>query len=282
MQSVIKPLNDKVTILTNNLGTVLRGLRRGDPETTKQVSSLISSIKSTKADFKSTVNSMYASYEASIATMAGLYNPMPMVKIIAFFLQEAIAAIQLLTNLLKLIANLLSISSLLALISDDILAMQQWLNKKVLWLTRALERVKQKTKKWIEWKQREISANLTLIYLKSNKVTVENTLKLLKDKLANTQQVDLGTPNPDVNGNYQSGVFVYYKASEVKEQEVIINAVQGNLNEIETEIKEKELELSKYIPNDKKFYEKLWSDAEEKDKKDLLQDTPKLDADVVL
>jgi hypothetical protein len=282
MQSVIKPLNDKVKTLNVNLAEVLRGLRRGDPEAKKAVSALITSVKNTKSEFTSTVNSMYASYESSVATMAGLYNPMPMVKIIAFFLQEVLAAIQLLTSLLQLIANLLSVSALLTLLSEDIAAAQGWLNKKMLWLTKSLNRVKEITQKKMEWKKRDYSATYNLAYYKEQKQIVENTLTSLKAKLLNAQQDITAPPDPNVNGEYVNGVFIYFKTSDVKRQEAIIVAVQGKLDEINANIEQNELELSTYIPNDQAFYRAKWDKEVEQDKKDLITDVPKLNADVVI
>lgn len=281
MESVIKPLNDKVETLNNNLDAVLRSLSRGEPSAKEQVAALLTSVKNTKAEFKATVNSMYASYESSVATMAGLYNPMPMVKIIGFFLQEALAAIQLLTSLLQLIANLLSINSLLAYLSEDLQVAQQWLNKKLLWLTRKVNRIKEITQKKLEWKQRDYSARATLSYLTSNKQVVENKLIELNNKLINAQQTGLQIPEPGTNGSYINGVFVYYKTADVKEQSTIVSAIQYKLDEIKAEIEYNQKELSEYIPNDQAFYQAKWDREDQQDKDDLIKDVPTLDADVV-
>ena len=91
MQSIIQPLNAKVQTLTTSVQQVIRGLSRGDPAAKKQVEDLCTAVSHIKADFKSTVNSMYASYDHSTRGITAAYNPTPLVSVATFYFKEAIA-----------------------------------------------------------------------------------------------------------------------------------------------------------------------------------------------
>jgi len=278
MQSVIKPLNEKIKVLTKNVSQVLRGLQRGDPETKKQVKALCTSVQHIKSDFKSTVNSMYASYESSVATMAGLYNPMPMVKIVRYFLQEALAAVDLLNNLLKLAASLINISTLISLIIADLEMARTWLNKKLLWLTKALNRIKEKMQKNVEWFKRDIIAKATLAYLRSQKKTTETAINNLERQIKTTEQ---NTEKiPDINGEYVQGVWYFYGTTESSKKNEVLESFKTQLTQIDLEIDKVTFEKDKAIPNDKKWWNDKWEKEKNTDQADLIKDVPKINADV--
>ena len=276
MQSIIKPVTAKVKVLQTNLDTVIRGLVRGDPQAKKQVDNLCDSVKNIKADFTSTINTMYASYEASVITMAGLTNPIPMIKIVAFYLQEALAAVELLNSLLKLIAGLLSINTIISMLMDDIEMARLWLNKKMLWLTRALARLKQKIMKEIEWAKRYVMAQANLAYLKPRKQAMEALLQRLKD-------ADNAAPPPQagINGDYDAnGNFVYYYVSpDKKVVNKNIDIVQNEIDQIDAEMEDSQAELDSYIQNDKDFWHTKWDKEAKQDHDDLIADKPTLNAD---
>ena len=274
MQSVIKPLNEKVKTLTKNVSTVLTGLRRGDPETKKQIKSLCTSVQHIKSDFKSTVNSMYASYESSVATMAGLYNPMPMVKIVVYFLQEALAAVELLNNLMKLAASLLNINTIISLIMVDLEKARSWMNKKLLWLTKALNRIKEKIQKNIEWVKRQVIASATLLYLKTSKKTTEAAIAALKSQTKDPP------PQDGINGEYIQGKFIYYESAESKKKADVLAATEAQLVQINLEIDKVTFEKEQAIPNDKKWWTAKWKKETDQDKADLITDVPKVGVDV--
>jgi hypothetical protein len=278
MQSVIKPLNEKVKVLTKNVSQVLRGLQRGDPETKKQIKSLCTSVQHIKSDFKSTVNAMYASYESSVATMSGLYNPMPMVKIVMYYLQEALAAVELLNNLMKLAASLINISTLISLIVADLEMARAWLNKKLLWLTKALNRIKEKMQKNVEWFKRDVMARATLLYLKSQKKTTETAITNLERQVKATEQ---NTEKiPDVNGEYIDGTWYFYGTTESKKKDDVLASFQTQLTQINLEIEKVTFEKDQAIPNDRKWWNAKWDKEKATDQSDLIKDMPKINADV--
>ncbi|MCI4436606.1 MAG: hypothetical protein JHC33_07330 [Ignisphaera sp.] len=274
MQSVIKPLNAKVKVLTANIVTILTGLKRGDPETKKQIKSLCSDVKNAQSEFKSTVNSMYASYESSVSTMAGLYNPMPMIKIIVYFLREALAAVELLNNLLKLAAALLNINTVISLIIADLELARGWINKKLVWLTKALNRIKQKVQKNIEWIKRQVIARATLVYLNYSKKITEAAISFLQSKTKSLEK------SPDVNGEYVDGVWVYWSSTEDQKKELLLANTQSQLVQINLEIEKVTFEKDKAIPNDIDWWKTKWKLEEEQDKKDLIADIPKMGVDM--
>jgi hypothetical protein len=278
MQSVIKPLNEKVKVLTKNVSQVLRGLQRGDPETKKQIKALCTSVQNVKSDFKSTINAMYASYESSVATMAGLYNPMPMVKIVIYYLQEALAAVELLNNLMKLAASLINISTLISLIVADLEMARLWLNKRLLWLTRALNRIKEKAQKNIEWVKRGAIADATLLYLKAQKKMTETAINNLERQIKTTEQ---NTEKiPDVNGEYVQGTWVFYGTTESSKKDEVLASFKTQLTQIDLEIDKVTFEKDEAIPNDRKWWNAKWDKEADIDKVDLIKDMPKINADV--
>jgi hypothetical protein len=255
MDSIIKPLNNKVKALEQNLSTVVIGLTKGDPSAKKEVQALISSFKSVDADFKSAVSTLKANAEGSAKTIMGLVNPSPMFPVLIFYTKEVIEAIKLLMSFLKLTAQLLSISTLLSVMSADMIETQKSLNKKLLWLTRSLERLKQKTQKTIEWEKRIITAKMNLVYLESSKKSIENTLKTLKNPVGEKGKTTIAVPTGTAN------------------KEAIIG-MENQLATVNQQIADSHKELDKNILEDKTYWNGRWNIEETQDKKDLLADIP--------
>ena len=275
MQSIIKPLAAKVQTLTNNLQTVIRGLVRGDPAAKKYLDDFCTSVSHIKADFKSAINSMYGSYQSSIATMAGMVNPMPMIKIIAFFLQEALAAVQLLNNLIKLLTSLLSVNTIISLIMDEINKLKVWLNNKLLWLTRALARIKQKIAKNIEWLKRQAMIPINRAYLNVLSKGLEAALQAQQDIQANLIK------QPGINGDYGADGKTWIPYRTNSSNEPAMNAIQAHLDTVTAELADLDKEPDR-IAADKVFWSKLWATQEAQDKAALLSwaKTPVLDSDI--
>lgn len=248
MDSIIKPLNEKVKAVSEHVAEVVRGLQRGDPAAKQQVQSLFQTVRFLKADFKSTVNSMNASHKNSIKTMAGLYNPGPMVSVIAFFLTEVLAAVQLLANLLKLIASLISIITVLMVQVMDLEKMYALFNRKALWLSRALTRTKEKGIKNIEWIRRSAVIQPTTAFLNSQ-------------KKAYTKLID------NINAKYSSPT-TNTSTTEIKvspDDKRVIDEANSKIDDIDAELNGLENEQFMYIPNDKKYYYAKWKLEEEQD-----------------
>lgn len=255
MDSIIKPLNDKVKALEQSLGNIIVGLTKGDPAAKKEVQGLISSFKSVDADFKSAVATLKANAEGSAKTIMGMVNPSPMFPVLIFYTKEVIEAIKLLTNFLKLLGQLLSVSTLLAVMSADMAEAQKALNKKLLWLTRSLDRLKQKTQKTVEWEKRTITAKMNLTYLDTSKKSIENTLKTLKNPVGEKGKTTIAVPTGTANKS-------------------AIVGVENQLATINQQIADSHKELDQNIPEDKTYWKKKWDSEEAQDKKDLLADKP--------
>ena len=269
MISVIKPLNAKLTVIANNLQAVSRGLLRGDPTALKAVSDLCTSISHIKADFMSTLASVRASSEASAKTMAGLTNPTLLSGTVIFWVGEVIAAVQFLSNLMKVITGLLSLNTIIAALFEELTKLKQMLNLPILWLAKSLERVKQKISKNIEWAKRQALVPIQRAYLNIVKDQLHTVLGNLKN-----------TPVPGVNGDYadlKKTVFIYYK--NVTTNDTAIAAVQARLDDINKQIVDLDIEINVNIPNDKAFWAARWKAEEEKDRKDLINNFPKLGVD---
>jgi hypothetical protein len=246
MLSIIKPLNDIVIILTKDMNTVMQKMRSGQPYVNDEVDKLASDIAAAKANFKSVVSSMYASFESSVATAQGLTNPSPMLQVITFFAQEAGYAVQLLANLMKLIANLVTLQALLSYFTQDIEAAQKWVNKKVIWLNKSVTRTKQKSTKNIEWSRRETIATSNLTYYTRLQQDLE---KQISDLQTNQNSKD---------------------STLVKDKNAAIAATQIHLAEVKRSIEAQKLELNYSIPSDKKLWGDKWKAEAEKDRKDML------------
>ena len=267
MDSVIQPLNVKITAISNNIGLVLRGLMRGDPEVKKQIDSLCTSVINIKADFTSAVASMKASSELSIKSMVSAKNPTPLVKVVAFYVGEVIAAVNLLNNLLKLLNNLLSINTVLTLLMDEINQLKVWLNKKLLWLTRQLNRMKEKIQKNIEWVKRLAIANATLIYL-------NNYRDFLSKEIENTNT----GRSPGINGDYalDGTTWIPYKSISTE----AIDALNAQLVSVDKEIVDQNIEISNVNYEKNVFYPNKWKKEEEQDKTELVIDVARLNNDM--
>lgn len=211
MDSILKPLAKKVNVFTDNIGVIARGLGAGDPEAKKRIDGLWKDLANFYQDCQSGYAAVYASWNNAISTAQGAYNPSPMIKMIVYYIGEVMAAIQLITGLIKLIASVLSISTLLQFFMADIIAIQKALNTAKLWMIKAIERAKQKLMKNIEWIKRKLAANFNKIYLKAQLKAYEAILEQLKSKLPSLPAPKVGLGG---NGTYINGVFVYFdKAS---------------------------------------------------------------------
>ncbi len=207
--SVIQPLSNKVAIFTSHIGTIVIGLGNGDPEAKKQVQALWKDLSNFYQDCSSGYAQVNASYNHSVAAAQSSSNPTPLIKIISYYIGEVIAAIQLVSNLIKLIASLISISTIIEYFTSDLLAAQRYLNTKALWLTRSIARAKQKLSKNIEWQKRIISDNLEIEYYIAQEQQYNILLNQLQSQLPPAQ-----TPMAGVNGYYGSdGTFVYYNTT---------------------------------------------------------------------
>lgn len=234
MQSIIKPLNKKVDVLKTQTAIILSDLIQGKPEATKEVERLWADVLNIKAEFSSTVSAMKASQESSIKTMAGMYNPSPMIPVLVFYVSEVIAAINLLKSLLELITSIATINTVLTLSITELEDARKVLNVNLIKLTHSVERAKQKTVKNIEWEKRKINAIANLEYLKQNKKALDSTLQTLQK-------------NPKDNEKAIRQLNVQLDYNKIEENK---NLAEKNEN----------------IPRDKKSWEAKWTKEEKEEK----------------
>jgi hypothetical protein len=205
MDSILKPLANKVAIYTAHIGIITRGLIAGDPIATSQVQNLWKELSNFYQECQSGYAQVYSSYNNSVSTAQAAYNPTPMIKMIAYYIGEVMAAIQLIANLMKLIASVLSIATILEVLVSELVKLQQSLNMPALWMRKAVDRAKQRLNKNIEWQKRTISANFNVIYLNGQ---VES-YQVISDQLTASLPKP-PAPNKGINGTDINGTFVYY------------------------------------------------------------------------
>lgn len=287
MDSIIKPLNAKVTALSNHVTGIIYRYGMGDPNAGAELDALIVSASNIKADFQSTI----ATLQASMKAASGLQNVAIMMKMIAFFVMEIAAAIQLMSSIIKLITSIISISSIIAYFMKEIMAFQAAMNKAILWLKRKLARVKEKIMKKLEWEKRKITARVMMAYLKASQTAMEKLAENLKPKPPtegeNGEYVLEDGSLPDT-GRYPSymldsrltytpGTFIPYPLTDKEKLNANIDAkalelVKARLESTKEEIKfyEKEIEPSSgNIDLDKGRYEKKW-DKETKEDQEFI------------
>ena len=176
---------------------------------------------------------------------------------------------------MKLLTNLLSINTILSLLMDQINQLKTWLNNKLLWLTRALTRIKQKIAKNIEWEKRKLMIPINKTYLNSLVAGLQTALQTQQNAQKNLVK------QPGLNGDYAAGgtTWIPYKVNS--DNQSVINALQAHLEETNKELADLALEPAR-INADKVFWTKLWADQEAQDKAALLSfsKTPVLDADI--
>ena len=221
--SVIKPLAKKVAIFKSHINDILVGLINGDPEAIKQVKNLQKDLAKFFQECQSSYATLNSSWQTSLSAASGMYNPMPMFKMIAFYIGEVIYAIQLIGNLMSLIANLVSITTILVFLTNELLKLQKALNAPLIWLNRSIARAKQRLAKKIEWQKRIIMANLNIIYYTGQQKAYEDVLSQLEAKLPKKPEPQLG-----INGYYgDNGIFIYY---DKPLNLAVTNAIQENTN----------------------------------------------------
>ena len=90
-----------------------------------------------------------------------------MIKMLIFYIQEIAAIIQLFVQLMQLVANILSLATIIAWFMNDLKAAQNYLQKRMLWMERAVNRVKQKVQKNLEWIKRTVTIKINEIFTKA-------------------------------------------------------------------------------------------------------------------
>ena len=307
--SQIEPLNAKLATFQKYIDETVTSLRNGDPEAKKQVSGLQKSVSNFLQDGQSAYGQLLNSHKNAVATSTDPKNTPGMASMVIFYFKEVQEAIKLVKGIVKLVVGLLSISSLLAYFMADLIAMQQYLNTRLLWLKRALLRVQQKLqKKIIEWPRRLVTAKLRILYLAGQQKVYKLALEQIK-----ANQPAKSPPVPGVNGSYFEGEFVYF---DKPLNTSIINALAGNdtvtgsgntllatntaaadaasaaanagnelvtnqikaletqLTTIEADLQDANDEIDKFIPADKAYWEAEWKKQEDKDREDLLSNFP--------
>ena len=310
--SIVKPLTGKIQIFNSHLGKILTGLRNGDPAAKKEIENLWQNLSNFLQEAQSAYASVFQARQNAIATATDPKNSPGMIGMIAYYITEGIYFVgQFMPALLKLIGDLLSISSLLTYFTADLVKMQQYLNTKLLWLKRALTRTQQKIAKEIEWQKRTITENLNIAYLTAQKKQYQLILAQLQASLPPKP-----APADGINGEYINGVFAYYDmplnsvttnalagnattsgtANTLKTSSTIlakvaatnsaannttaeelnsqITAVQNQITKLTLDLQNANDELSKFIPADKKFWANKWKEEEDRDRADLLNNFP--------
>lgn len=273
IDSVIKPLVNKIHAVNTNYESIVRALSIGDSDAEGSLRQLIVDVKNLFADFKSAIAHMKYGVTMSPGFVP---NVAVMVKMIIYFVKEIIYAIQLFTELLKLAANVANIRTILNWFYDDIAKAQQLLSLAKLHVERALNRTKQKVTKNIEWQKLAILINLDEKYSKEKAIYYETMLTTIKK----TQQIDTKKPS---NVMTQAEALAYNLQQEKNKQLQINQYAEVQL--VESQLKEATLEVDSYenkrkaLAEDKRYWKKRWSTEEDQDKK-FFSLSPKINANV--
>ena len=273
IDSVIKPLVNKIHAVNTNYESIVRALSIGDSDAEGSLRQLIVDVKNLFADFKSAIAHMKYGVTMSPGFVP---NVAVMVKMIIYFVKEIIYAIQLFTELLKLAANVANIRTILNWFYDDIAKAQQLLSLAKLHVERALNRTKQKVTKNIEWQKLAILINLDEKYSEAKEAYYEKML----DAIKKTQQIDTKKPS---NVMTQAEALAYNLQQEKNKQLQINQYAEVQL--VESQLKEATLEVDSYenkrkaLAEDKRYWKKRWSTEEDQDKK-FFSLSPKINANV--
>jgi hypothetical protein len=302
MASIIEPLAKKVELFNKDIARILDGLVKGDPTAIERVHELTSGIAKLYQDCKSTLNQTNATAASALKTYAILPPPGGQVTISSLraALEEVQPAINLVTSVIRLIANLASINTLLQLSMSELSKAYGYLNLPGVWLNKAVERTKQQLSKEIEWKRRDIAARSNILYLTSQQKQYTGVLKQLEAKLPPKPAPQMG-----INCYYSGGTFIYFNDQpftmkplnttissnsqntavnsvssstiDTKVTESQINNISIRLKDITVQLEKEKLEIKPEIggiAKDKIYWEKKWKEEEKADA-ELLKDIKK-------
>ena len=312
MDSIIAPLTKKVELFNKDIARVVAGLAKGDPAAVERVHDLTSGIGKLYQDCKSAYSQVNAASQTALKTSM-IRSPIQPDGIIvapsfSYYFGEFMAAIQLVIAVIKLVTNLVSVSTLLQFLMGDLNQAYGYLNTQTIWLNKAVARAKQKTSKNIEWQRRRLAANANILYLTGQQKQYQGVLKQLEAKKQPKPE-----PQQGINGEYINGTFVYFdKPTNPKLTQAIanntaagttnttmsnnvqntninsvsastidpkitdsqINNVTIRLKEITVQLDKEKLELKSGIPTDEKYWKTKW-DKEEAADKQLITDMKK-------
>lgn len=309
MDSVIKPLVKKVALFNKDLTRTREGLVKGDPQAVSDIHQLASDIAKLYQDCLSAFTQTKVAMEGSLKTFTITPGGTVTLPSVIYWVKEILPAINLVIEVIKLLTNLFSVSTLLQLVMTEVTKAYNYCRTQTIWLNRAIERSKQKLSKNIEWQRRTIAATINIVYLKGQKKQYETVLSQLSAKLPAKPAPQMG-----INGYYSGGTFIYYDkplntniinaanlsigsykpgtlntTMSSNAQNTAVNAagsiyakvtesqitnITNRLDEIKTQLVKEKLELTSGIKTDKKFWHDKWTKEEADDKK-LLQDIKK-------
>jgi hypothetical protein len=294
MASIIEPLAKKVELFNKDIARILDGLVKGDPAAIERVHELTSGIAKLYQDCKSILNQTNATAASALKTYAILPPPGGQVTISSLraALEEVQPALNLVTSVIRLIANLASVSTLLQLTISELSKAYGYLNLPGVWLNKAVERTKQQLSKEIEWKRRDIAARSNILYLTSQQKQYTGVLKQIEAKLPPKPAPQMG-----INGYYSGGTFIYFNDDQpftmkplnttissnsqntavnsvssstidTKVTESQINNVSIRLKDITVQLEKEKLEIKPEIggiAKDKIYWKKKWKEEEKAD-----------------
>ena len=311
MDSVIKPLVKKVALFNKDLTRTRAGLVKGDPQAVSGIHQLASDIAKLYQDCLSTFTQTKVAMEGALKTFTITPGGTVTLPSVTYWVKEILPAINLVIEVIKLLTNLFSVSTLLQLAMTEVTKAYNYCGTQTIWLNKAIERSKQKLSKRMEWQRRTIAATINIVYLKGQKKQYETVLSQLSAKLPAKPAPQMG-----INGYYSGGTFIYYdkplntniinaanlsigsykpgtlnttmssnaqntavnavgsSSIDTKVTESQITNITNRLDEIKTQLVKEELELNSGIKTDKKFWNDRWTKEEIDDKK-LLQDIKK-------
>lgn len=283
MDSVVKPLLIKVKNVNTHFNQVVQDLSIGDPRGHQRISDLSRGAKNVFSDFKKTI----ADFKSRVEEAPGYApNVGVLAKMLAFFIQEVILVTQLFMELMKLVNNIFSLNTIIQWFMKDIIALQQWLNKKKLWLERALARTRQKILKNVEWIKRKVT-------VKINKVFCEARLKFYKKLQTKAEETAAKTKEQNAAAKAAAkkpraenqSVADYAKIqrdakfadSKQKQSDDMVSSLKAKVADTQKELDTFPAQLQA-IEDDKKYWKERWSKEEAADRKELLEDKPKFGA----
>lgn len=162
--SIVKPLLTQVKATNDQYDQVVQGLATGKPESKQLLKSLIRETKKLFANFQE----KQATLKASLKQSPGFApNVGVMVAMLKFYIQEIIAIVQLISQLMALVAKIIGLKTVIDWIVKDLQTAQKWLQKQVVLAERAANRVRQKVQKNLEWIKTAITIKINEIYSKA-------------------------------------------------------------------------------------------------------------------
>ena len=282
MDSVVKPLLTQVKAINAHYDQVVQGLATGDPRAKQMLNDLARGVRQLFAHFNSSTNTMKSNVQ-----MAPGLQPVSMTKMITFYVQEVVLVIQLFVQLMLLVNNILSLRTIIDFIMKDLIAFQQYLQARMLYVEHAINRAAQKIQKNIEWVKTaatisisEAFSNQQLSYYKAQLSAAQKASSATPTTTTTTTHapttpvathstpaaaVALGDSNPQIQAQQQQ--------TQQAQTQAVVSALQAKVDSIKTDLASYPVQRAAIV-TDKAYWNAKW-DAQAKADQQLLNSAPK-------